>query len=325
MKTLDKKITVLISGSTGTGKTEAALQLGKHFPIEIINADIGSFYKNMTIGTAKPDWKNEDTPHHFFDVIDSTTSWTAPQFRERLSILLEEVWSRGNIPVVVGGSTFYIQSFFYEHYNHIDVPDKVYTQLDQQGAHELWNQLYDVDPVRANQLEKNDKYRIVRALAIWKVGNIKPSLCSMTFNPLSSFLFISIQRDRDQLYDKINNRTGVMLKDGWIDEVQEIIQDNSWRDFILKKKMIGYDSIVNYLESDQSQESYDKLVELIQKKTRNYAKRQVTFLRRLNKMIDAAMLKKPDLIGKNLEWNLTLYDLGLYIKQLSEEVSQILE
>lgn len=325
MNSLKNKFTILISGSTGTGKTEAALQLGKHFPIEIINADIGSFYQNMTIGTAKPNWKQEVVPHHFFDVITNPTSWTAPQFRDKLKNLIQEVWSRGNIPVVVGGSAFYIQSFFYQHYDQMDVPDDLYASLESYSAQELWEQLEAIDPIRAQQLEKNDKYRLVRALAIWHVSKIKPSTCTMNFDPLSSFLFITIQRDRMQLYDKINKRTHVMLQDGWIEEVQQIIQDETWKKFILKKKMIGYDSVIAYLQSLQSKEDYEQLVATIQKRTRNYAKRQVTFLKKLNKMVESEAKKHPKLIGKNIEWNLTLCDLGLYIKQLSEEVSQILE
>src|SRR3989339_936655 len=113
---LNKKISILISGPTATGKTDFAINLAASLPIEIVNADIGSFYTQLTIGTAKPAWKNSSIRHHFFDVINDTSSWTAPQFREKLEIVLQEIWSRGNIPVIVGGSAFYIQSFFYKNH-----------------------------------------------------------------------------------------------------------------------------------------------------------------------------------------------------------------
>ena len=104
---------IIISGATATGKSDFAINLAKKISGEIINADIGSFYTPLTIGTAKPNWKNQEVPHHLFDFIDEPIDYTVVQFRQKLQKLCNEIFARGNVPIIVGGSIFYIQSFFY--------------------------------------------------------------------------------------------------------------------------------------------------------------------------------------------------------------------
>jgi len=328
MTQINKKIVILISGPTATGKSDFALQLGQKLPIEIVNADIGSFYTQLTIGTAKPDWKSQIVPHHFFDVIDDATSWTAPQFREKLKGLIEEIWSRGNIPVVVGGSAFYIQSFFYKNHDIVSPEKETISSLEEQSAEDLWHKLYAVDPQRAEKIGITDHYRLVRALAIWQTIGQKPSTLQPDFDPLAPFCFITLNRDRDQLYDMINQRVHVMIEGGWLDEVQSFMHDELFLNFLLKKKMIGYDLLAQYLMGHLAQETFDDVVGLIQQRTRNYAKRQITFLKKLQENVykDCRTHEKLKLsIGVVEECNLTLCDLSLYIKQLSERISQFLE
>lgn len=318
------RFSIVISGSTGTGKTDAALKLSEKLPIEIINADIGSFYTDMTIGTAKPDWKSEKTPHHFFDVIDGCYSWTAPQFRSRLEILLQEIWQRGNIPVIVGGSAFYIESFFFMTDTIPNADPSLIEELEKLSLDELWQKLSTVDSKRAEKIGRNDAYRLVRALAIWHTTGEKPSDFTRIYKPLSPFIFVTIQRNRQELYEKINKRTHSMIEQGWVEEVAQLVQDPAWKHFIMKKKMIGYDVLVDFLQSSKTNQDLNNSVTVIQKKTRNYAKRQITFLKKLQRVISHHL--NEDNSGCDvIEWNLTLCDLSLYIKQLSERIFKLLE
>lgn len=327
---LDKKFVIIISGPTATGKSDVTLQLAQELQnhVEIVNADIGSFYTHLTIGTAKPDWQASTIPHHFFDVIDGTHSWTAPQFREQLNVLINEIWQRGNIPLIVGGSAFYVQAFFYKNHTLTMPSANLVASLEEQPAEDLWTQLNEIDPDRAEKIDSHDHYRLVRALAIWHTQGQKPSDFQQIFNPIAPFYFISLTRDRDQLYEMIDQRVGIMMDAGWLDEVRPLLDDAQWTDFLLKKKMIGYDLLAQYLLGYQSEQSLDEIITLICQRTRNYAKRQITFLKKL-----VINIKKDQLHYQNIEiqsssieeCNLTLCDLSLYIKQLSERISQFLK
>ena len=234
---LHQKFVILISGPTGSGKSALALELGNHCAIEIVNADIGSFYTHLTIGTAKPDWQSSKIPHHFFDVIDDAKSWTAPQFREKLAVLIEEIWQRGAIPVVVGGSAFYIQSFFYKNHTLALPTEELIEELEERSTDLLFDELYAVDAQRAEKIGPSDRYRLVRALAIWYTQNQKPSDFEQQFEPLAPFYFATVFRDRDQLYTMINDRVDSMMENGWLREVQSLLDDPEWTDFLLKKKI----------------------------------------------------------------------------------------
>lgn len=290
---MHKNFVIILSGPTASGKSDLALQLGDR--IEIVNADIGSFYTRLTIGTAKPDWQNQTVPHHFFDMIDDTSSWTAPQFRQKLEGLIQEIWARGNTPVIVGGSAFYIQAFFYKNHELAQPDHDVITNLEQQSAKDLWQTLHAIDPIRAQAIDPHDQYRLVRALAIWQTQGQKPSDFQPIFAPLAPFYFITLVHDRDQLYDRINQRVQVMMQQGWLNEVRSLLDDGVWQDFMLKKKIIGYDLLAAHLLGFCSKQSLDEIIDLIAQKTRNYAKRQITFLSKLQKSVQ----KK---IGVDAQW-----------------------
>jgi|SRR3989339_912806 len=321
----NNKFVILISGPTATGKSDFATQLADGLPVEIVNADIGSFYTQLTIGTAKPDWQSSKIPHHFFDVIDDTTSWTAPQFREKLEILIQEIWARGNIPVIVGGSAFYIQAFFYKNHTLALPTIELIESLEEQSAQELWEQLNLIDPDRAEKIDPNDQYRLVRALAIWKTQGQKPSDFQPIFDPIAPFYFMTLTRDRNQLYDMIDQRVLQMMEAGWLSEVRSLVDDEQWVNFMLKKKMIGYDLLAHYLLGYQSEQSLEEIVVLIQQRTRNYAKRQITFLKKLQHSVIASMNSDQsysDWHCKVQEYNLTQVRLNQIIDDVKKEILQ---
>lgn len=284
---MKKKYTILISGATATGKSSYAIDLAKKVSGEIINADIGSFYKPLTIGTAKPDWQNELVPHHLFDVLDKPISFTVAEFRKQLFELMREIWQRGNVPIVVGGSIFYIQAFFYKQHE-ISGTEPFIKELEQGvvSTQDLWDELNMIDSERAQNIYRQDRYRIIRALAIYKATGKKPSEFKPIFDPLSECEFLICDRDRTELYKRIDDRVVQMVNQGWLDEVR-VLQNSDWKDFLMRKKMIGYDDLLAYLTHGQD---LDDIVAKIQKRTRNYAKRQIAFLKKLESQINREYL-----------------------------------
>lgn len=272
---------IIIYGPTGVGKTEYALSLGQDLNIEIINGDVGQFYEPLAIGTAKPDWKKEPVPHHLFDVLQNPEDCTVVRYRELVLEKVKKVWARKAIPVIVGGSGFYIKSLFFvpktEHCNQEESFDET--------TEELWKKLKKRDPKRAESIYQQDRYRIERALTLLNKGT-KPSECVPKYHPIDAdVLLCFLNRPRTELYDRINQRTQVMFKQGWLEEV-ELLMNTSWKSFLVRKKLIGYNDIIDFLQGDRTDQEKEFLYSSIQKKTRNYAKRQLTFWRMLEKLMN---------------------------------------
>lgn len=311
-----KQTIIVISGATATGKSDLAIQIAKQVGGEIINADIGSWYTPLTIGTAKPDWRNQDVPHHLFDILDEPQNFTVVQFRQRVIGLSQDIWGRGKTPIIVGGSAFYVKALWYRQG---DIPDATVIQNVLHNSHkttqELWDELMRIDPIRAARLHQNDRYRVVRALAIHQVTGQAPSNFEPVFDPIAHMVGIVCARDRQELYDRINKRVLVMLEDGWIEEVMKLV-GTEWAGFLEDKKIIGYDDILHYLQTDKSFKKYQELVSIIQQKTRNYAKRQNTFLTKLQKEIQRD-LHKNQKEGFVMEINLPISDEQELVRRIS--------
>lgn len=274
---------IIIHGPTGVGKTDTINELAKTMPIEIVNCDVGQFYEPFTIGTAKPDWRNESVPHHLFDYITEPKNITVVEYRELIIKTMHEIWERKKVPVLVGGSGFYGKSLFFP-------PQQNSTSQslsENDGIKATWQDLFKLDPERAKVIAHNDQYRIDRALAVMKQSGKKASEQAPLFNPIpGTGTIIFLIRDRDELYDRINARTRSMLKEGWSQEVAAI-QGTEWEQFLGQKKLIGYTEILNFLKSnDATPEAFDQLVEIIAQKTRNYAKRQITFWKMFKKLLE---------------------------------------
>lgn len=301
----------MITGPTGVGKTDFVLQLASKFPSEIINADIGQMYVPLTIGTAKPNWQSEQVPHHMFDIICEPKDFSIVQFRTQVTRLVTEIWARGKTPIIVGGSTLYIKSLFYKSAELIKLPD--ISQVLAPNNLDLWQSLNQIDPIRASSLHPNDHYRLKRALDIWQQTGILPSKCLPKISPIceNMSLFI-INNKKAELYSKIDLRVHVMMEMGWIAEVENLEQD--WHEFLRRKKIIGYELILDYLMNKIDNKL--KLINLIQQRVRNYAKRQQTFWQGLQK----ELASYPPLAKNIFEINLTLLDVNLYIEQLLIEL-----
>ena len=309
---LNRPFVLILYGPTGVGKSDVSLSIAEQVPAEIINMDMGQFYTPLSIGTAKPDWKNSSIPHHLFDVIDTPINYTVAEYRALLYKTVHEVIARGNLPILVGGSGFYLHSLLFP--PHDSFPDVDITPFYLDGT-DLWQELYAIDPQRAMSIDKADTYRIRRALGIWHATGKLPSSYAPEYNPGVDFLLIFLERDRQELKKRIDDRVVAMFDAGWIAESKKFM-GTPWQQFIEKKNLIGYNEIFDNISQGHYKIAYNHMIELIRIKTRQYAKRQFTFWRKLEREIK----QKSGYTGTNIgcleTLNLTDLDINLYIDEL---------
>lgn len=320
---------IILHGPTGVGKTECADHIASVLPVEFVNSDMGQLYVPLTIGTAKPDWRSSDTPHHLFDILDAPELFSVKSYRTKLEGVLQAIWAKQKIPLIIGGSSYYVTALFFPPYF------ASATQLASKGTpvsgnlehlssnEELWENLHGIDPERANQIDPSDRYRIERALDIWQSTGTKPSDYAPVYDPIADYYFIWITRDRDELYQRINERVEAMIHEGWIEEVKGL-RGTKWEPFLRKKKIIGYTEILDYVDGKIP---YNKMISATQKRTRNYAKRQITFWRMLKKKLESALKTKD--AGHRLRCaidtvNLTNSTIERYSEQLEHKVKKLL-
>lgn len=273
---------IVITGPTGVGKTDLALHLAEHIPAEIVNGDMGQCYTPLTIGTAKPEWQHHPVPHHLFDIINEPVDFSVTKYRELVIATFDDIWKRDKTPIVVGGSGFYIKSLFFPPTARTDAPF-----VDDESQKSLWQRLSDIDPERAQHIHEHDEYRLKRALAIWQNLGKKPSEFKQTYAPPASYVYIDVSRDRDDLYQRIDVRVDEMIKHGWIAEVEQL-QNTQWEELIKNKKIIGYELLLQYLNDSQFNDRA-LVIEHIKRRTRNYAKRQITFFKGLESQLQEAI------------------------------------
>lgn len=308
------KFFLVLCGPTGSGKTDLSYALAQRFAIEVINGDVGQLYAPLSIGTAKPAWQESSIPHHLFDYVTQPRDCTVVEYRALVQKTLAEIWQRNALPVVVGGSFFYLRALFF--------PPEETTVVHGRDAEpssattqELWQQLFSIDPDRAQSIHANDRYRIQRALALWQATGNLPSQRKPQYHPVADFHVTCVVRDRDDLYHRIDERVLTMLQQGWIEEVAGL--DTAWRSFLMRKKILGYPEIITCLDhNDANSCRTDKdLVEILQQKTRNYAKRQMTFWRGFKK--DLMKEAGADVVA---EVDLTLSSVDLYLNHTQQVI-----
>lgn len=304
---------LVVSGPTAVGKSNLVEQLVRIIPAEIINVDMGQCYVPFTIGTAKPLWHNSPNTYHLFDIINEPRDFTVVEYYQKVQQKLIDIWSRNHLPIIVGGSSFYLASLFFP--PKYEIPQ---TSMSTQEIkpEKLWQQLYDVDPLRAQQIGRFDVYRLKRALEIWFNTHTKPSEYAPIYNPVcKNFRFIFYTRDKEELHKRINNRVKEMIENGWLQEVQNIM-GTEWENFLLRKKIIGYNDILSFLhQNNQTEKEIEKMIHTISKRTRKYAKRQMTFWRMFSRRLQE---NAPENTVETV--NLSHREKDEYLLKLSKEL-----
>ncbi len=276
---------VIVTGPTASGKTALSEQLVPYLQGAVINADMGQFYTALTIGTAKPNWQALPFDAYLFDWVDTPRDITVVDFKKAVDNCVLAIQEAHKIPLIVGGSSFYIKSLFYP-------PQQVpfscpvdMTTFDALSAAQLWDQLYAIDPERALAIHKTDHYRLSRALALWHGTGQKPSSLKPLFvMPYKKILLVVVLPDRAVLTERINMRNEEMIKSGWVEEAQGLLS-TEWQSFVQQKKLIGYTELLSWLTSGAKKNQLRTVINAINIQTRQYAKRQETFLKKLVKEV----------------------------------------
>ena len=257
---------IVITGPTAVGKTKLSIELAKRYNGEIINADAVQVYKGLDIGSAKvTEEEKEDIPHHLFDIKEVDEEYTIYHYQKDCRKLIKEVQGRGKTPILVGGTGLYIKAALYDYKLTEEKETNTYDNLTDE---ELYNKLLEVD--KDIVIDKNNRRRLIRALNYYKENN-KSINTNTTNKLLYDAIFIGLTTDRRILYDKINNRVDIMIKEGLLNEVKVFYDKNIRTKPLLNA--IGYREIYSYFDGNISlEEAIDK----IKQNSRHYAKRQYT-------------------------------------------------
>jgi len=282
---VNKKI-LIICGPTASGKTALAVECAKLLNSEVISADSLYIYKGLNVGTAKPDESEmQGVKHHLIDVCEPNQEFSVSDYKNLALPIIEDLLSKGKIPVVCGGTGFYINSILFDlsygkSQANLEAREKYKKLAEEFGNEYVYNILMELDPKTAEKLHFNDIKRVIRALEIYESGTKKSDIVD-DLTPKYDYKAYSINFDREILYDRINLRVDKMIEDGLIEEIKSLLalginESNQCM------QGIGYKEILEYLKGNMS---FDDALNLIKLNTRHYAKRQITFFKRLNGLI----------------------------------------
>lgn len=275
---------VILVGPTAVGKTAASIGLAKALNGEIISGDSMQIFKGLDIGTAKISQSEMDgVVHHLIDIKEPWESFSAAEFKRLADEAIADIHSRGKLPIIVGGTGFYINSVLYEyHFGEAETDEAYRAQLQQylelHGNEALWQLLLEKDPVSAERLHSNDTKRVMRALEVLHVTGTPASERQNTVDRQTmryDAVYIALNLSREILYQRINHRVEQMMAEGLEQEVRNALAQGVPQD-ALSMTSLGYRQMIQYFNGEISLE---RAVELIQRDTRHFAKRQLTWFR----------------------------------------------
>lgn len=275
---------IIITGPTASGKTKVSVEAAKQLNSRIISADSMQIYKGMDIGTAKANQKEmQGIRHEMIDIVNPDEAYSAAEFQKHAFTLIEKANANGEVPVVVGGTGLYINSLVYSlNFGKKicnDIIRQKYTQLaDDKGAEYLYNILEKKDPEYAKIIAKNDKRRIIRRLEIVETKG-ETAYDFRQPNTDDEFLLIGLTMPRDILYKRIDARVNEMIQMGLVDEARRVY--DTFGD-IHALKAIGYKELIAFFRGETG---LDEAIALIKRNTRRFAKRQMTWFRRDERMV----------------------------------------
>ncbi|MDR0453893.1 MAG: tRNA (adenosine(37)-N6)-dimethylallyltransferase MiaA [Deferribacteraceae bacterium] len=299
----------VITGATASGKSEIITALADEgVSFEVVNADAFQVYKFLDIGTAKPDPEfRKRVPHHLIDITPPDRAYTAGDFVTHAEIAIKDIISRGKLPLVTGGTGMYIQALrdgiFETPPTDEPLRNELKRRAETEGKAALHEELKKIDADAAERIHPNDLTRIIRALEVWKTTGVPITRAHHIFRkaPAFSYNIMVLYRERGDLYRDINDRVGKMLDSGWLTEVETLL-GKGYTISMPSFRAIGYRELAAVVTGDMT---LDSASELTERKTRNYAKRQMTWFRGMNNVtfMTAEMIRhtlKQFVISSNL-------------------------
>lgn len=275
---------IVICGPTASGKTALSIELAKKINGEIISSDSMQIYKYMDIGTAKPSKEEmQGIKHHLLDFVEPNQRYSVAEFKKDAESAIEEILAKGKTPIIVGGTGLYVDSLIYGiEYQDIELDEKYRQELEDRASKEGLEKLYEeaqkIDPQAMEKISENDKKRILRVLEIYKAtgkNKTEQEIESRKNGVKYDYKVFAINWDREALYERINKRVDMMIEQGLIQEVEQLLK--KYNEFPTAMQGLGYKEVVEYLQGITSKE---EMIEKLKMETRRYAKRQITWFKK---------------------------------------------
>lgn len=283
---MKKKPLIILTGPTAVGKTALSIKLAKLVNGEIISADSMQVYKGMDIGSAKiMPYEMDGVEHHLIDILEPSEEFNIVKFQELAKQAMDEIYAKGKIPIIAGGTGFYIQSILYDIGFEAGEEGQEYrTYLENiaatdGGTEKLYEMLKEKDPKSAGMIHKNNVKRVIRALEFFKETGMPISEHNEEQRQNESpynFCYFVLNDERENLYNNIEKRVDIMLESGLVDEVKALHNKGYTKDMV-SMQGLGYKEILDYLNGEITLE---RAIYLIKRDTRHFAKRQLTWFRR---------------------------------------------
>ncbi len=268
---------IAIVGPTASGKTALSLELAKRLNGEVINGDSMQVYRDMSIGTAKiSEAEMQGVPHHLLDIKEPEESFSVAEYQQLVRGKIEEIKSRGKLPILVGGSGLYVQAVLFDYRFAEEQADEelraaLHAELKKYGPQHMHDKLKALDP--QTDIHPNNTRRVIRALEIWASGQEKADR-SLALSPMYNEVIVGLDIDRAILYERINERVDGMLDQGLLDEV-EALRDRGIRD-AQSIQAIGYKELYGFLDGKTE---FEEAINQLKQNSRKYAKRQFTYFK----------------------------------------------
>ena len=280
---MQKQKVIIIGGPTASGKTALSIELAKAINGEIISSDSMQIYREMNIGTAKPTKEEmQGIKHYMIDILNPDERFSVADYKIKAKQAIKEILDKKKTPIIVGGTGLYIESLIYEiNFVNIDTDleyrNKLKRIIEEKGLEVLYNEALSIDPEAMKKISINDEKRITRVLELYhQTGKTKTQLeLESRKEPEYDYKLFAIDMPRQILYERINKRVDIMIKNGLIEEVKNIY--NKYKEFPTSMQGLGYKEVVEYLEGKTT---YEEMVEKIKQESRRYAKRQLTWFRK---------------------------------------------
>lgn len=285
MNQQDKRPLIILTGPTAVGKTDLSIKLAKALDGEIVSADSMQVYRHMDIGSAKVTAQEMDgVPHHLIDVLDPTEDFNVVTFQRMAKEAMEGIYDRGHIPIVAGGTGFYIQALLYDiDFTENDGDTSIRQELEQlaaeKGAQHLHEMLRQIDPASAEAIHANNVKRVIRAVEFYRQTGKQISVhneAERTKESPYQFLYYVLNTDRPVLYERIDRRVDIMMEQGLVEEVKKLADMGCTRGMV-SMQGLGYKEILDYLDGKCTLE---EAVYILKRDTRHFAKRQITWFKR---------------------------------------------
>lgn len=287
---MNKPKVIVIAGPTASGKTSLSIELAKRINGEIVSSDSMQIYKDMNIGTAKPTTEEMDgIQHYLIDFVSPDKRYSVADFKRDAEMAIEDILKKGKVPIVVGGTGLYIDTLIYGiEYPEIEFDEEYRDELmriadSEDGLESLYEEAKNIDKDAIEKISPNDKKRITRILEVYKAtGKTKTELerISREKGVKYDYKVFAINMDREKLYERINLRVDLMLEQGLLDEVENLVK--KYKEFPTAMQGLGYKEVVEFFDGKLTK---DEMIDKIKQESRRYAKRQLTWFRKNKEII----------------------------------------